>query len=356
MAPRFLAFIALVLLQLATLMPAEAATSIAYSADGNAYGWCAGYASGRAGSCALDQCTSSGGKACQQVLACSDGWGAVAFAEDPAVGFAADCGIADAWTARDQALGACVVASNAVCWTDSTFDRNGNEQSKQSNYDTDLTWYAQSLLQLDGFTKSPTDGVFGPATRDALGKFQTALGRTPTGTIDDETIRRLLDAEEGTTRFAAAIKRDIVDKERSAFIGRIYSQAASPNPSLSFTEDLAKRPVADARLALATFLAADGNKCTLPATSVTLLGEASSNSWDIECAEANYTLIISADGGTVTMSSPKSAKPADQQPTSPTPSKLVTPAPTDTKPADATTPTTTPADQPGARDLTNHHN
>ena len=179
MALRFLIFIGLVLM-LAVAPRAEAATSIAYSSDGNAYGWCAGYGSSRAGSCAVDQCTKSGGKACQQVLACPDGWGAIAFAEEPAVGFAATCSMADAWTARDQAIAACVAASNALCWTDSTFDRNGDEQSKQSNTDTDLLWYAQSLLQLDGFTKSPTDGQWGPAMPTAAGRWRPSSRPTTT--------------------------------------------------------------------------------------------------------------------------------------------------------------------------------
>jgi Putative peptidoglycan binding domain len=190
------------LLLIAGWLPAQAATSISYSVAGQTYGWCAGYSSSAAPACSTQHCTSSGGTDCQQVLFCPDGWGAVAFPEGSPIGFAADCGLNNRAFAEGRALAACVVASNALCWTDSSFDARGNEQSKDSKSNFDLIWYAQSLLQLNGYTKSLSDGEMGPATHEALSKFQTEIGETPTGVVDDQMVRRLLDADSGMANFA----------------------------------------------------------------------------------------------------------------------------------------------------------
>ena len=86
---------------------ASAANAIYYSDRGNAYGWCAGYGHEYAHSCAGQYCRKNGGTNCSLVLDCDGGWGAIALAENPALGFGASCGFTTANAARIWALSRC---------------------------------------------------------------------------------------------------------------------------------------------------------------------------------------------------------------------------------------------------------
>jgi peptidoglycan hydrolase-like protein with peptidoglycan-binding domain len=305
----------LLLLALSASVPARAATAISYSPDGNAYGWCAGYSSARAPSCAAQYCEENKGTNCQSVLTCPDAWGAVAFAEDPAIGFSADCGLSNAAYARGEALAACIVASYAYCWTDATFDRNANTRSKDDNNAFDLVWYAQSLLQLTGYLKGTSDGVLGPSSRDALAKFRSDVGLPASDGVDLDTIHSLLDADAGMANFVRQLKRDIVDPHHQKLAGYLYANAATPNPSQTFSQELVERSDVDRRTALATYLSAEGEKCTLPAANATAIPDASSGVWDVDCAENDYTLFLTGDGASIVTTKSKSAPADDANPT-----------------------------------------
>src|SRR5579863_1859523 len=131
MKARFAAVLAGLILLLATLQGAQAAAVIAFSAPGDAYGWCAGYAESHAKSCALQSCSSSGGTDCQIIADCNGGWGAVAMSADAkVVGVGAACHGGNAYSVRAEALASCIVASRALCWTYSTFSPSGGNQPK----------------------------------------------------------------------------------------------------------------------------------------------------------------------------------------------------------------------------------
>ena len=307
-----------VLLALLTLMlvPASAAwaeASISIDTSNLNYGWCAGYASERATTCAQDECQ-DGGNTCQQVLSCEDGWGAIVSPSD-GTALVAVCGVGNAMTARQQAIAACVAALDELCWTNTTFGPNAQQESKDDNYNFDLVWYAQSLLQLENFTTSGSDGVMGPATRSALAKFNTAIGRSPETPLDEETLNRLIDGAEGIHRFAALLKANVVDPARPNLVNKIYSSATTTPTDISFTQELLQESDPDRRTALATLLSVNGNACSLPATDATLMGlPATSVSWAVDCAQASYTMIIPSGGSLVVMSG------------APTPSQIAAPA------------------------------
>jgi hypothetical protein len=206
-------------------------------------------------------------------------------------------------TARAQAIAACVAASDQLCWSNTTFGPDAQQESKDDNYNFDLVWYAQSLLQLENFTTSGSDGVMGPATRDALAKFNTAIGRLPAAPLDEETLNRLVDAAEGIHRFAALLKTNIVDPAQPNLINKLYSLVTTAPTDASFTQELLQESDPDRRTALATLLSVNGSACPLPATDATLMGlPATSVSWAVDCAQASYTLIIPGGGSVVIMS------------------------------------------------------
>jgi len=299
MLQRLFVLATLLLVAFAAPPPASAMTAISYSAAGNAYGWCAGYSSARAPSCAAQYCEQNQGTSCLPVLTCPDGWGATVFADDPAVAFSADCGLSNPAYARGEALAACIVAANAYCWTDATFDRSGNTRSKDDNNSFDLTWYAQSLLQLTGYLKGNSDGVMGSATQNALTKFRADVGLPANDSLDLATIHSLLDADAGMANFVRQLKRDIVDPHHAKLVGFLYANGVTPNASRTFSEDLVARSDVDRRAALATYLSAEGEKCTVPAADATPIPDASTGVWDVDCAENDYTLFLTGDGASI---------------------------------------------------------
>ena len=291
-----------------SLAPAQASTAIYYSAEDNIYGWCAGYANARAHTCAHDQCTKQGGKDCQLALECDGGWGAIAFANAPAVAVGATCGLKDAYFARSQALAACMNVANTLCATDTTFDGNGQSSTTASNHNFDLTWLAQAMLQIRNFKLQNADGEMGIETRTAIKKFQTALRQTPTGIADQDLIDRLLDAVEGPQEFASIIKRDVLDAR--ADLGDLtYVHAALPLPLMAFSQNLMQRSDEQRRLALATILSDEGSPCALPAKDAEPLPDAKSGVWNIGCVEGDYTLMMTGDGSTVITTGKSTATP-----------------------------------------------
>lgn len=280
-------------------LPAAAAASIAYARDGQAYGWCAGYGSGYADSCAVRQCQKSGGNSCEAALDCGSGYGAVAFAQDPAQVFAATCGMKNEYFARTQALAACVAAARTLCWTDSTFDPNGNDASSSDNQAFDMAFYTQLLLQLRHYSVTDADGETGPETRSAVEAFQKAIGLDPTGQPDDALLDRLLDAVGGAQQLADSFQSDILNQRKSWADALTYVDAPSPLPKQSFTQTLMQRSETDRQLALATILDDRRQACTPPAKSATPIPDASSGIWDVVCDEGEYTVMLNDDGSTV---------------------------------------------------------
>lgn len=305
--------------------PARAETAIYYSAPENAYGWCAGYSLNRARSCAKGYCADEGGTDCNLAVECGGGWGAIAFAERPAEGFGASCGMADALAARAVALSNCMAVSNTMCWTDVAFNANGRTSSEASNRDFDITWYSQGMLQVRNYDPGTADGNFGRQTRSAISEFQTDLGRTATGDLDDELFFRLLDAVGGAQNLARIVKRDVVEPKQEELAENVYSYSRLPAQPATFSEELMTRPLDQRLLALATLLASSNTKCTLPALDGQPLPDASSGIWSIECVEGSYTLILGEDGSRTIMSGGSSEEPEPSKKVPPEPSAKVQP-------------------------------
>lgn len=57
--------------------------------------------------------------------------------------------------------------------------------------DSSVIQQAQQKLNDQGFNAGPVDGKFGPATKEAVRKFQQAKGISPTGQIDQQTLTAL---------------------------------------------------------------------------------------------------------------------------------------------------------------------
>ena len=283
---------------------AAAATAIYHSAAENVYGWCAGYPGPRARQCAEAQCAKHGGRACRLVVECSNGWGAVAFAEAPAKGFGASC-LGHVGSARRAAITYCMAATNSLCWVEAAFAPDGKTFSEAGNRDADRVWFAQMLLQIRRLLKGDADGRMNPETRAAISTFQTRLGRPPTGDVDDELVRRLLDSIGGTGVFARMVKSDVMPPLEKLLgeagrTNRVFSVGLSPMPQQSIAKELMARNPEQRLLALATYLAARNTKCTLPARSASLLSEHNDTStWNITCSEGSYTLIQSPGSSTI---------------------------------------------------------
>jgi hypothetical protein len=332
---RCTAAVAMLLLPILYSAPAHADTVIYYSAPENSYGWCAGYSRNRAHNCAQSNCASSGGTACEAILNCPDGWGAVARALPPVVGFGASCGRATLFAARAAALAKCMAASNRTCWTDVTFNGNGREASSDSNRQFDMTFFAQAMLQIGGYDLDSADGEFGPRTRAAIKTFQADIGRSPTGDLDDELFRRLLNAVAGSKRVAMKLKKALLDPNEETLRTSAYGYSPTPATVVNYSEELMAWSVEERLMALATLIAVGGgNKCTPPALSGELVGEASGGMWLVACTEGAYQLILSDDGGTVIIPMGATSQPDVQQTDrAPTPSLEPLPEPTvDLKP------------------------
>lgn len=288
-ARSWLAAAALVL-TLALAGGAQAATSIFYSAPENSYGWCAGFAVDQANSCARGNCVKFGGTACRLVLTCTGGWGAVALAEDPWRAVGASCGFGNAFWARTAALASCTAEARTLCWSDTIFDANAREQPRAGLRLGDLVWYAQAILQLGKYDDTPTDGVLGPKTRAGLQKVQADLGRPATGQLDEDLLLRMIDAVEGPQYLAKTARRVVVEGRSNDIADRAYGFSPSPAPARSFSDELAERPPAAQRLALAAMLSLAKSKCTLPAEDAV---RQTGDTWFVACAEGTYLFTFS---------------------------------------------------------------
>ena len=278
---------------------ARADTAIYYSASENAYGWCAGYSYNRSHSCARSYCADQQATDCNLALECADGWGAIAFADNPAVGVGMSCGLNRASFARSLALANCMAVSNTICWTDVTFNGSGDTSSAASNREFDITWYSQALLQVRNYDPGTADGSFGRQTRSAIEEFQADIGRTATGELGDELFLRLLDAVGGAQHFSEILQRDVVEPEKQDLASNMYGYSAAPVAKASFSQELMARTEDQRLTALAVLLASANSPCTLPALSGEAVPDATSGTWEIECVEGSYTLILSDDGSRI---------------------------------------------------------
>ena len=285
--------------------PAEAGyTTTYYSPPERVYGWCANVGDQqRTHSCAMRNCVQQGGTACKPVTECG-GWGAVAYAGRPIQGFGAGCA-GDASSARRIALTACMSASEALCWTDVTFSPNGKRVTAADNLRFDRIWMAQLLLQIVG--KLYKGNIRGEADRElysATAKFQEKLGRTGTGTLDNDLIFRMIDGAGGTRHFAIIVKRDVLPglekaiAESGASGGRKYGHSAAPQQG-SISEDFNNRSEEARKLALATYLSARDSRCTLPAIQAQ---QVAPDVWSVTCNEADYTLVLQGGQSIITRS------------------------------------------------------
>ena len=295
--PQTVALAAVFLLTLHAFAPARAATAIYYSAKDDSYGWCAGYGPKKAKSCAEDNCIGAKGTACELVLECAGGWGAVALPDDPAYGIGASCDLPNAGKARVAALAKCLVATRALCWTDDAWNARGDTVDEDDNTTFDRYWYANVLLQVLGYKTDMTVSDLAKGAKAALKEFQKAIGRDQTGRLDLELLDRLVDAAGGLQRLAAFVKRDVLDENADELADTAYGDASIAVPEAVYSVALAEGPADRQLLALATYLAQRGHPCTLPAESAAYDKQA--GSWEVGCAGGKgYTLLISDDGDT----------------------------------------------------------
>lgn len=306
---------------------AAAAGAIAYSAVDEHYGWSAGYgSSSRAAAEAMDACRSGGGQDCRVVLDCPVGWGSIAYADDAATGVAMICSITTATAARMFALELCIVVSNTMCWTASTWDDEANELPESSNEPFDLTYYAQEILTYLGFFDGNVDGENGPKTRDAVRAFQSSIGWEADGELDFELFWVMMDMNGGQQTLQRSWAPAI--EEMKAALGEfIFTEAAAPFPVSSFTVEIARRADNWRRQAMAAQLVVQGHPCTIPALMADPVPADGSGGWYVSCAEGDYTIAltnppivaegfgeISVDGTEVSIIPPGATPQPTQQP------------------------------------------
>jgi hypothetical protein len=196
-------------------------------------------------------------------------------------------------------------ASEALCWTDVTFSPNGKKMTDAADLQFDRIWMAQLLLQINGkLYKGNIRGEADQALYVAAAKFQEKLGRTGTGSLDNELIFRMIDGAGGTRHFAIIVKRDVLPSlekaiaESGADADRKYSHSAAPKQG-SISEDFNNRSEEARKLALATYLSVRGSKCTLPAIHAQQMVP---DVWSVKCNEADYTLILQGGQSIITRS------------------------------------------------------
>jgi peptidoglycan hydrolase-like protein with peptidoglycan-binding domain len=290
-----------ILLLLASGGAAPAATAMYYSDVDQYYGWATGYELGRAEYEARSSCSGAGGAQCRLVLECSNGYGAVAFAGGDNRGVGLSCGLRDAYYARLLALLTCSVAANALCWTESAFDSNGNELSTSSNGSFDLTFYVQQMLIAQKLYGGDVDGEAGPQTRDAVRAFQAKLGVQMSGEIDDALFFTLIDAVGGSQLLIQGLKAAILDPMQDEVSVHSYSYSSAPLPAVSLSEEIGGRSELEQRTALATLLTLQDWPCTLPARSAKPLGnDYTTQGWNVTCDEGDVTIIF-MEGSTLVM-------------------------------------------------------
>ena len=314
---------------------AQGATAISFSEPDNTYGWCTGYSTSAAPGCAREWCEKSNGQQCELALVCDAGWNAVAFADSSvATGFGASCDVGSMYNARIIALTNCIVASQAVCFVDSTFDGSGNERNKQSNREFDLTWYVQGLLHGLGYDPGSTDGEFGGRTRSAIKSFQADMGIDQTGEITEDLFYILL-TKNGGIGFLVAGMQELQKSFTTDETSRSFSAAAAPLGTLTYSDELRLRTTAVQRILLGDYLRYNDRDCPVPAASAELT-DAENGIWTIECNNGgSYTLTLSADGKSDTIADNNA--PPQQPETEVAQTDTGTPNKDKTAPADTTT-------------------
>lgn len=280
----------------AGLHGAQAATAIFYSEPDETYGWAAGYGYAKAEARAQSECQGSGGKTCRFAIECGGGWGAVAISDDSATGAAFACGFTSSGTARGAALGVCMQATRAMCWTESAFDGNGNTIAAAKNDQFDMVWYAQFMLIGQGFLDSKTilDGTDGPLTRSGVKAFQTKIGLPADGKITIDLVWRLLNGEGGpqelARRFGKAYAKFMPEWEN-----HLMSFGTTPVPATTYSEALATYSRDEQLLGLATILQLADQPCTLPARDAEAIPPDGSGGWHVMCDGADYTMLLNDD-------------------------------------------------------------
>ena len=74
---------------------------------------------------------------------------------------------------------------------------------------TALVAAIQLELQILGYSEEPPDGIYGPATAEALTAFQTDAGITADGQYGTETYAALAEALEADTEFVETLQEDL---------------------------------------------------------------------------------------------------------------------------------------------------
>ncbi len=78
---------------------------------------------------------------------------------------------------------------------------------------TALVAAIQLELQILGYSEDPPDGIYGPATVDALTAFQTDAGITADGQYGTETYGALAAALEADEEFVTSLQEDLTELE-----------------------------------------------------------------------------------------------------------------------------------------------
>ena len=313
MVNRIFAIAAFLLLSV-TAFSAHAATAISFSEVDNTYGWCTGYSTSEAPGCAKQWCEQSNGSDCQLALICDPGWNAVAFAETAdAVGFGAACDMGSAYVARIVALASCMVQSRTICWTNSTFNGDGDERGADDNREFDLTWFIQGLLHGLGYDPGTTDGEFGNKTRAAIKAFQSDMGIEQTGAVTEELFYLML-TRYGGAGLLAVDMQTLVDNFTTDEESRAFRAAYSPMQPRSISEEIAVRSTSIQRILFADYLRGNGKDCPGVASRA-VTEDASAGSWDILCSNGTeFTVFLSADGDSNTITEHFETAEAEPEP------------------------------------------
>jgi hypothetical protein len=270
---------------------ARAATVFSYSAADNTYGWCVKGDYGTASGCAAAECRGYGGAACQEVLSCSGGYSAVAFAEEPVRGVGLTCGLSSPFWAQIMALAQCAVAANTLCWTNVVFDDAARTTGAEANDQTDRTIYAQSMLQLRGKGITVTTGVADAETSAAILGFQREVGLAETGTTEVPLLFHLIAATGGRQPLVDAMDKGLVKAHAAVMARNVFAYAANPFPRRALTQELAAMTEVDRGDAMATYLRSRGTDCAAPVT-VELPPEGFAELVSVDCAGRGHTVII----------------------------------------------------------------
>jgi hypothetical protein len=289
---------ALVAAVLATAAPVKADTAVFYSKPEDTFGWSAGWAPSRAAAEAQRYCQNGGGTACEQVLACRGGWGAVAYAEAPVIGVGAVCGLANSQAASNWAFTSCIVATGGVCKLDTLFYDSGRSVQTYDNAASERLRFLQWSLSTR-FDVGTIDGQMGASTKAAIEAAQTHFGLPVTGQMDDELLARAIKSIGGIRAVADEFRRGLENRRKAQPLPPGYEYAWGPNPPkpLWTGERLAATyDTGDQMHVLARALTHLGVACKEPAQYGAPQPQLGSNIWRVDCAEGTYYVSLPVDG------------------------------------------------------------